>query len=229
MNLLNSTTMFINLKYLTKSNVFYVSQTRCVSGYLQNVNDACKSKLTLVKNKLDSLTLPERFKGTVVEKWAKFWKDLLIDYREVINENYDSAQKNPKRTLLVLTTLGFVAYCFKTNPDESSFREQLIAYSNELSLVGQPTQNPVTDNHLLFLESCYNAGLVRRLSFGAFSVIWIDNYNKVLGLYKSNCSYLKPRYVTFYERIVDVGFINKWWVISNKMKDYDINPNEWNE
>lgn len=219
--------MLSNVKYRAKNTVLYVSQTRCVSGYLQNVNKVYKSKLTLLQNKLDSMTLPERFKGTIVEKWAKFWKDILIDYREVVTENYSSARKNPKRTLAIFTTLGFVTYCFKTNPDESSFREQLINYGNELGLVGEPTRNPITDKHFVFLESCYNAGLVRRLSFGAFSVMWIDNYNKACGLYKTNCSYLKPRYVTFYERIVDVGFLNKWWWLSNVMTDYDVNPNEW--
>lgn len=221
--------MLSNLKYLVKSNVFHISQTRCVSGYLQNVNKVCKSKLTLLQNKLDSVTLPERFKGTIVEKWAKFWKEIFTDYREVVTENYSSARKNPKRTLVILTTSGFVTYCFKTNPDESNFREQLISYENELSLVGEPVQNPVTDKHFLFIESCYNAGLVRRLSFGVFSVMWIDNYDKACGLYKSSCSYLKPRYLTFYERIIDVGFLNKWWWISNVMTDYDVNPNQWNE
>lgn len=221
--------MLSNLKYLTKSKVFYVSQSRCVSGYLQNVNKMYKAKLTLVQNKLDSVTLPERFKGTIVEKWAKFWKDLCVDYREVVTENYSSARNNPKRTLMVFTTLGLVTYCFKTNPDEFSFREQLINYANELSLVGELARNPVTDEHFLFIESCYNAGLVRRLSCGAFSVMWIDNYDKACAVYKSSCSYLKPRYLTFYERIIDVGFLNKWWWISNVMADYDVNPDEWNK
>lgn len=66
-----------------------------------------------------------------------------------------------------------------------------------------------------------------RLSIGFFSFLWVDNYSKVCGVFKSRCDYLKPRYLTFHERIMDVGFAGQWWVINKKMEEFDINPNEW--
>lgn len=46
-------------------------------------------------------------------------------------------------------------------------------------------------------------------------------------MFKSRCDYLKPRYLTFHERIMDIGFLGQWWVIDKKMEEFDINPNEW--
>ena len=34
-------------------------------------------------------------------------------------------------------------------------------------------------------------------------------------------------YLDFYDRIVDVGWLGKWWILEEKMKDRDINPEEW--
>lgn len=31
------------------------------------------------------------------------------------------------------------------------------------------------------------------------------------------------------ERVVDVGFLGHWWMMERRMKDFDINPNEWDE
>lgn len=93
--------------------------------------------------------------------------------------------------------------------------------------VGEPIRNPVSVQHIKWLEQCYNEGLIRRLNLGILSLIWLDNYDRDCYIYKAVCPYLKPRYVTFYERIVDVGFLERWWLLERKMKDYDINEAEF--
>lgn len=65
-----------------------------------------------------------------------------------------------------------------------------------------------------------------RLSVGFFSFLWIDNYSKACGVFKSQCEYLKPRYVTFPERVQDVGFLGRWWRIEQLMESFDINHKE---
>ena len=72
-------------------------------------------------------------------------------------------------------------------------------------------------------------GISSRLNLGFLSLLWVDNYAKVCGVFKSQCEYLKPRYLTFHERIVDIGFLGSWWILENKMKHFDINPSEWDE
>lgn len=33
--------------------------------------------------------------------------------------------------------------------------------------------------------------------------------------------------MTFHERIMDIGFLGRWWIIDKKMEEFDINPHEW--
>lgn len=81
----------------------------------------------------------------------------------------------------------------------------------------------------MFVYINLNIAFLFRLSLGFCSLLWLDNYSKVCGVYKSQCEYLKPRYLTMHERIVDVGFLGKWLVIGKKMEEFDINPQEWAE
>lgn len=104
----------------------------------------------------------------------------------------------------------------------------MIRYNLKLVLLGAPVRNSVAVEHLERLQQYYNEGIIRRLNLGISSLIWIDNYDKDCSSYKAVCSYLKPRYVTSYNRIVDIGFLDKWWVLENKMKDYDVNETEFN-
>lgn len=118
-------------------------------------------------------------------------------------------------------------YLNKYNPDESSFREYLLQNSTKLVQIAEPIRNPISENHVKWLEQCYNEGVIRRLNLGIISIIWIDNYDKMCSLYKTVCPYLRPRYITFHERIADVGCLGKWWILENKMIDYDVNEAEF--
>lgn len=104
----------------------------------------------------------------------------------------------------------------------------MIKYNLKLMLLGESIRNPVAVKHIEQLQQYYNEGIIRRISLGISSLIWIDNYDENCSSYKAVCPYLKPRYITFYNRIIDIGFLDKWWVLENKMKDYDINEAEFN-
>lgn len=124
--------------------------------------------------------------------------------------------------------LGSCFYSSLHNPDEASLRREIIREGLRLILVGESIRNPVSVQHITQLEQCCNEKTLRRLNLGILSLIWLDNYDKDCCLYKATCSYLKPRYVTFYERIVDIGFLDKWWILEKKMRDYDVNDAEFN-
>ena len=66
-----------------------------------------------------------------------------------------------------------------------------------------------------------------RINLWFFSLLWIDNYSKSCSLYKAQCSYLKPRYLTFHQRIVDFGALDCWWNIHYKMNEFDVNVDDW--
>lgn len=173
-------------------------------------------------------TFSDKVKDTVVNKWGRYWQDLTKDYLDVFKDTYEHGRDYPKKTAVICSLLGFSWFCFQTNPDENNYRENVINYSNDVLLVAKPVRNPKTDQFLTSIETCHNLGLLHRLNFGLFSVLWVANYSRDLGLYQTSCSYLKPRYVTFSSRIVDIGFLGKWWRLNTIMQDYDINPDEWN-
>ncbi|KAK9511632.1 hypothetical protein O3M35_000254 [Rhynocoris fuscipes] len=173
--------------------------------------------------------MPEKLKGTILEKWLLYWRDVIKDYSDVTKDAVRDVIDKPWKGVTLLTTFSSSVYFMKTNPDEDSFRDTLLSYSNDLIFVGPAIRNPEAVNHLKFLEKCYNEGIIRRASFGLFSIIWIDNYDKTLGIYKALCPYLKPELLKMHERIIDVGFCNKWWIIDRKMVDNDVNPEEWKD
>jgi hypothetical protein len=125
------------------------------------------------------------------------------------------------------TGLGFMAYCAHSNPDEQSFRDKFLFHTNEMALVGESIRNPLAVDHIRFVETCYNKGEIRKLSLGIISFIWISDYDKSSGLYQAHCDYLQPKFATFHERIVDIGFLGQWWILQRTMKDFDVNPSEF--
>ncbi|XP_055635104.1 mitochondrial import inner membrane translocase subunit Tim29 [Toxorhynchites rutilus septentrionalis] len=197
--------------------------TRLVSSFGRRNLEALKAKQSSLQSRLDAITFPEKYKGTIWEKWAIYWKNLIIDYKEMIKDTAKTMRDRPVRSGIYLTLLGSSYYCCVNNPSETDFVERFRQYRNDLSMVHPSCQNQETANHILFLQRCYNEGIVRRISIGVVSFIWLDNYDRGVAIYKAICPYLKPRFVTFHERVIDVGFNNEWLILNKKMVDYDIN------
>lgn len=207
-----------------------LSQMRRVGSLIGHINMGlnCKARCITIVHRQNMSTFADKVKDTVVNKWGRYWQDLMRDYVDVFKETYENGKNSPKKMAVIFSCIGFSWFCFQTNPDANNYRENIIKYSNDILLVAKPIRNPKTDQFLTSIETCYNLGLLRTLNFGIFSVLWVDNYSRELGLYPTSCSYLKPRYVNFSSRVVDIGFVGKWWRLENIMTDYDINPDEWN-
>ncbi|KAJ4433874.1 hypothetical protein ANN_16187 [Periplaneta americana] len=184
-------------------------------------------RFTLKSVSTTQFKLPQRFRGTIIEKWANYWKNLCIDYKEVVVETAQNAREKPVKAVLILSGFGFMGYCAHSNPDARSFRDKLLYCTNQMIMVGEQIRNPSSVSHLIFLENCYNKGVIRRLSLGVVSFMWISDYDEASGLYQAHCDYLGPKYLTFHQRIVDVGFLWRWWLLQKAMTDYDINPLEF--
>ncbi|KZC09952.1 Uncharacterized protein C19orf52, partial [Dufourea novaeangliae] len=154
-----------------------------------------------------------------------YWKNVYIDYKEVAENVVKDCKERPIRATTY--TARFCIYLNKHNPDESFFKENLLQNTMKLMQVGDPIRNPISENHVKWLGQCYNEGIIRRLNLGIISIIWMDNYDEACSLYKALCPYLKPPYITFYQRVVDIGCLNKWWILESKMKEYDVNETEF--
>ncbi len=158
-----------------------------------------------------------------MEKWVSYWEQLGRDYRDVAKDSY-RWMKDHKIKATIYGALGvFSWYSYKNNPDVDMFFDQLRKCDNEINQVHETQHNPVSAEHLKYLETLNNQGLLRRLSIGVVSFMWLHDHSKDSAEYKAVCKYLKPEFSTFHERIIDIGFLNKWWILEKKMLDYDLN------
>lgn len=198
-------------------------RTQFVQTYTTN-SSLVKTKFdAIIQNRFNNFEVPERFKGTMVEKWATYWKGVVRDYRDVALDVGKQMKEKPVRASIYSALGAFAIYSFKHNPNEREFIEQLRLHNNNIILVDPVCHNPTSTQYLIFLERCYNEGIVRRLNIGVCSLLRLDNYYRAISLYKATCSYTKPELLTWYERIIDIGFLDKWWKVDGKMTDYDIN------
>ncbi|XP_064084366.1 mitochondrial import inner membrane translocase subunit Tim29-like [Macrobrachium nipponense] len=176
-----------------------------------------------------TVKLPKRLEGGRIEKWGNYWMGVAQDYKEVSVDIAKSCRERPIKASFYLSLIGGCIYACKTNPDERDFQDKLRRYINDSAMLSEKIRNSEVDDHFRYLADCYIHGLVRRLSLGIVSLMWVDNYSKVCGVFKSRCEYLQPRYLTFHERVVDIGFLGNWWILEKKMEEFDINPDEWKE
>lgn len=124
----------------------------------------------------------------------------------------------------VYGSIALFAYtCYKTNPNYNLFTDRMRYSQNLVSLVYPESQNPNAIKHLSYLEKCRNEDTIRITSLALFSIIWVHDFSSKLSTADAQCKYLQPELSTFKERIIDVGFMGKWWNIEKQMKDYDVN------
>lgn len=172
---------------------------------------------------------PERFRGTFVERWKQYWESVAKDYYEATVGIGTYMKEKPVRSSLATIVAGCAFYCASTNPDERSYRSEVLECSNSMLYISPAVQNPSVVRQLEYLEKCHNLGVIKRLNLVLFSVIWIDEFNDSIQSYKANCKYLKPSILTVHKRAVDIGFLNVWWNLKKLMVDYDVNPEEWKD
>ncbi|CAL7941807.1 unnamed protein product [Xylocopa violacea] len=203
------------------SNLFLVPFRKYkVSLKLANsVNDAI--------SQTKSAEVSEKVKSSVIERWTVYWKNIYADYKEVALNTAKDCKEHPVRTSIYATFLASCVYLSKHNPNECTYKDQLMEDTMKIMQVGTAIRNPVSEQYVKWLSQCYNEGIVRHMNLGIISLIWLDDYDKMCSLYKAVCPYLQVQYATFYQRVVDVGFLDKWWVLESKMKDYDTNEAEF--
>lgn len=218
---------------LTKKNYYFVFKTPNfrISTMLrlqtksQNAIRSVQSvsaKITEKSNKILE-RVDDKVKGTFVEKWLKYWKTVYTDYREVALEVKKDIKQKPLKALILGTTFTGLYFSAKHNPDGVSFRDAYLKAANEILLVHPSCQRKEAVEHLKNIEIYYNNHTIRRLNCGVASIMWIDDFSDECSTFEAQCSYLKLQYSKFTSRILDVGFLDNWWILSNKMIDYDIN------
>ncbi|CAG9790973.1 unnamed protein product [Diatraea saccharalis] len=169
------------------------------------------------------IKFPERFKGTIVEKWANYWKNLLIDYRQMLQDLRTDIQDEPVKAIKWTVGLVSIITLACNNPNEIDFKDNLKRIDNEVLLVSEQCRNRKAIEHLNFLDSCYNEEVIHYRNMGIASIMYVSALNDRCDLYKAQCPYLRPSFLSFPSRIVDIGIMGRWWNIYIKTNNYDIN------
>ncbi|XP_059082884.1 mitochondrial import inner membrane translocase subunit Tim29-like [Tigriopus californicus] len=182
---------------------------------------------SLVLPKVNIPGLPEKWKGGRVEKLAHYLANVARDYSESFQELYKGALNRPRKALVISSTLGLGYYMYHHNPNERTFRDVYLRHNFDISLLGENVRNPCCTRSQDSIARYFNSEELRRWNLGLFSIMWRDHYSDKCGHALANCKYTKIGYFNFWDRIVDVGAFDRWWLISRNMRDFDVNPEEW--
>ena len=179
--------------------------------------------------RLSEISLPDKLRGGSIERSVEYLKQVAIDYKQVVIDTVQECRNRPLKASAYGSLLGFVGYCMATNPNEHDLREQLLESQNNLSSVPPTLQNRNSCEYVLTLSELKNQKLLNYQSFGLFSVLYLTDWPKECCLYLNQCQYLRPKFISYVDRIVDIGFVNKFRLLDTRMTDYDVNDNEWQQ
>lgn len=189
------------------------------------------NRLTSLANAIkEKIVLPQRLKGGRIERIINYGKFVLKDYRQAFEDTVTDAKNNRKKATFYLSLIGLTTYLYKTNPPPNSFKSELVNYQNLMSTIGEPIRNPVCYNYLDELNCLDSQRRLHKLNFLIFTVFLREDFDPKIKIYEATCKYLQPSYLDYLSnRIVDIGIANRWILLERRLKDFDINPNEFND
>ncbi|XP_047426788.1 mitochondrial import inner membrane translocase subunit Tim29 [Mugil cephalus] len=166
----------------------------------------------------------ERLKNSKAAVWCR---SLVSDYKEACKEIFVGAWEKPLKASAYATLLAGAGACFYTKPDRSSFEADLLDRSNQLCLLSPWIRSGTSDGHVQTLVKLRNEGRLHHASMGLLSVMYRTDYDPDATLYEAQCSNLSVPWRELPQRVLDVGFAGRWWVLDSKMKNYDVNEEEF--
>ncbi|XP_007905292.2 mitochondrial import inner membrane translocase subunit Tim29 [Callorhinchus milii] len=170
------------------------------------------------------LGLWSRVRSGRVGSWTE---SLLRDYKDACKDIVIGAKERPVRAAFYAALLTGAGVCGHYNPCEKSFRAALLDASNQLVVLSPWVRNGRSDKHVQRVVKLQNEGRLEHQSLLVFSLMYSSPYDCETSSYNAQCEHLVPRWVDFPERVLDVGFFGKWWILSSKMTDWDINEDEF--
>ncbi|XP_037673893.1 mitochondrial import inner membrane translocase subunit Tim29 [Choloepus didactylus] len=162
--------------------------------------------------------------------WARLgtWaRTLLQDYAEACRDAAAAARARPGRAAVYLGLLGGAAASCALAPSEAAFEEALLDASGTLLLLAPATRNRDAEAHVQRLLWLRGRGRLRHLHLVLGSLVYEAPVDAQASLYQARCRYLQPRWADFPGRILDVGLGGRWWVLEARMRDCDVNDEEF--
>ena len=152
---------------------------------------------------------------------------LVRDYKAVGASAIKYARERPIKVMLQLSTLGLGSYSYTKNPNLQSYEDSLKASAHQLLQVSSLIRNKKSESYVNELMECLDQCRLTRRSFGIFSVLLKNEFSQEYDSVNKNCYYVQPRWLNIYDRIVDIGFLDRWFLLEKAMEDYDVNDEEF--
>ena len=148
-------------------------------------------------------------------------KEIALDYKSGAEGTLEASKERPVRAVLYTGCTIFGIVAFKTTPSEKKYIAALVESSNEMLLCGSE-RSRATDDYLQNILRIWAKDMLRYRHCGLFSIIYSSDHSKNTKSFKATCKYSNPRWGDFKDRIIDIGFLSRWWRLSYAMTDYDV-------
>ena len=156
-----------------------------------------------------------------------YFKRMLDDYKYSSVETLKLFKDKPFR-MSVYTSLALTAsYFYANNPSMENYRSHLATMTCDLAEVGDAIRNDDKSREIQRLLKHDTEGRLRRFTLGVCNFIWITDYPSYVDLYEAHCKEVEMTWSEWPKSIVDVGVLGHWLWSEDYLKDFDINPEEW--
>uniref|UniRef100_A0A8C4KEC9 Translocase of inner mitochondrial membrane 29 n=2 Tax=Dromaius novaehollandiae TaxID=8790 RepID=A0A8C4KEC9_DRONO len=99
--------------------------------------------------------------------------------------------------------------------------------AGSLLLLSPWTRSGVSEGHVQRLLRLRDRGQLRYRNLVFFALVYEAPFDAEAALYLARCRYLQPRWRELPGRLLDVGFWGRWWVLRARMRDCDVNEEEF--
>ncbi|XP_054039510.1 LOW QUALITY PROTEIN: mitochondrial import inner membrane translocase subunit Tim29-like, partial [Rissa tridactyla] len=114
------------------------------------------------------------------------------------------------------------------SPTPDSFEAATLEAAGALLLLSPGTRSPRADRHVQRLLRRRAAGRLRYQNLLFLAVVYETPHPPpTAALYRACCRYLRPRWRELPGRLLDVGFAGRWWVLGARLRDCDVNEEEF--
>lgn len=159
------------------------------------------------------------------KNWVAKMKGIALDYKSAAEGTMEAARQRPFRATFYAGSTIFGLVAFKTTPSYSSYIANLVESSNELLLCGSE-RSKSADDYVQAVMQRWAKGMLRYADLKLFSVVYYADHNFETKSFKATCKYSNPRWRDMIDYVIDVGFLGRWWTLSFRMIDYDVDFNE---
>lgn len=151
----------------------------------------------------------------------------MSDYVDASKDIMIGLKRRPLRSIFLLVSGGIAISCHKMCPSLNSYKNEVIYYSNELGLCAENARNNESKMYIDQISTLLSDGCIQFVNLGIFSLMVERPRSLQCQNYHTTCKHLKPRIWTYYSRIIDIGVLDMWLLLSKKMADFDINESEF--